>query len=485
MERLIGRKKEQEVLNKIVSSPDAEFLAIYGRRRVGKTFLVREFFKHEDFYFEAIGEKDGSMHEQLLNFHDSIQKAFSPGIPLKQPDTWKEAFSILTTLIEKLKIRKKIILFFDELPWMATKRSGFIQALDHYWNKTWSRISNLKLIVCGSAASWVLDNLIHAKGGLYNRLTGAIHLVPFSLKETKEYLLSRKINLKNDQILDIYMVFGGIPFYLHYIDKGKSPAQIINSLCFSRDAPFFTEFNQLFKSLFEHSEVHVRLIREIARKRFGISREELLKALGMSSGGTFKKRLDELEASSFIEIFTPYGRSKKDFYIKIIDEYTLFYLHFIDAVKQSRTIGKNKNYWLSVSKEPAFKIWSGYAFEAVCLKHIDKIIRALGLENLAKQIGSWRFVPQKGSLQSGAQIDLLIDRLDNAITLCEIKYAGSMYTIDKQYANNLKNKITVFENQTKTRKQLFLAAITTHGIKRNVWSEDLITSEVTLSDLFL
>ena len=483
-EKIIGRANEIEKLSKILGSKSAEFLAIYGRRRVGKTFLIRNFFIRKGVYFELAGEKDAGRKTQLENFHRSILETFKPGFPIKRPETWKEAFSILTTFIEAQPKKKQVIIFLDELPWMASKRSGLIQALDYEWNRKWSHIGNLILVVCGSAASWILEKLIHAKGGLHNRITHTIHLTPFSLGEADLYLKSRGVNLKPMQLLELYMVMGGVPHYLRQVEKGKSATQIIHSLCFQRDGFLFSEFGRLFKSLFDHSDVHNRIIREIVKKRNGISREELLQATGFSSGGTFQKRLIELEESGFIDLFIPFGKRKKDFHIKVVDEYTLFFLHWIAPVAKKSSIGYNPNYWLNVSKEPKYRSWAGYAFEAVCMKHVDRIIKSLGIENFAGEIGTWRFIPAKKSKERGAQIDLLIDRSDNSINICEIKFSNNMFSIDKSYAKNLINKMKVFEEKTKTKKQVFLTMITTMGIKKNIWSEDLVGSEVVLKNLF-
>jgi AAA+ ATPase superfamily predicted ATPase len=280
LDTIIGRNDEKKKLAKILHSGEAEFLAIYGRRRVGKTFTIREFFKNKGLYFEVTGQKDATFNEQLDNFHKTLHEIFKPDLPIQKPESWKEAFSFLTILVKLQPPKKNIIIFLDELPWLATKRSGLLQALDYEWNSVWSRTNNLKLIVCGSAASWILEKLIHAKGGLYNRITNTIHLKPFSIGESKLYLEKKGINLTPVQILELYMVMGGIPFYLRQVEKGKSSAQIINSLCFQKDGFLFSEFNRLFKSLFDQSEIHYKIIREIAKKRNGILREELLKSTG-------------------------------------------------------------------------------------------------------------------------------------------------------------------------------------------------------------
>ncbi len=481
MEKLIGRDNEKKKLTKILNSKQAEFLAIYGRRRVGKTFLIREFFRKKQPYFELVGQNNSDLKSQLGNFYNSITDAFKPDLPIKKPENWKEAFSILTKLIKSQK-RGKIIIFFDELPWLATRRSGLLEALDHEWNCTWSQIENLKLIVCGSAASWMLEKLIHSKGGLYNRVTDVIHLKPFTLGESNRFLKSKGIKLKAMQVLELYMVMGGIPYYLNQIEKGKSAAQVINSLCFNEEGLLFTEFSRLFESLFDSADGHYKIIRQIAKKGNNIRRNDLLELTGHKSGGGFKKKIQELKMSGFIKEIVPYGKKTRDMTIKIVDEYTLFYLQWIEPLQLKASM-VNSKFWLNAVKHPKYQTWSGYAYEAVCMKHIDNILNALEIESISGEIGCWQFISPKGSEKQGAQIDMLIDRFDNTINVCEIKFSNEPFVIDKTYAKNLSKKIDVFEETTKTKKQIFLTMITTFGAKKNMYSEDLVDSEVTLDDL--
>ena len=481
MKKIVGRKKELESLKKIWNSKEAELVAVYGRRRVGKTFLIREFFEPQSRYFELAGKKDSPPIEQLKNFAESFSKTFYPGIKILPPKSWRDALTLLTQELEK-NPTKKHLLFFDELPWLATKKSGFIQALDYFWNSYWSRMPNTKVILCGSAASWMLENLINAKGGLHNRLTRTIQLRPLNLYETQEYLLSRKVRLNIKHLLDLYMSIGGIPYYLNYVEAGKSAEQNIQEICFNAEGVLFTEFKRLFESLFQNAELNLRIIREIANKREGISREGLLKKLNISSGGTFNKRLNELEAAGFIQGFIPYRYKKKEQYFRIIDEYSSFYLTWIDPIAEKGF--PQPNYWKRCIRSPQWISWSGYAFENVCLKHLPQILKALRLNSISCEVGNWRFTPAKGSKETGAQIDLLLDRQDNAVTLCEIKYSANKYAIDKSYAKNLQNKMDIFQSKTKTPKQLFLALITVNGVTKNLWSKELVTNQVDLKDLF-
>ena len=368
---------------------------------------------------------------------------------------------------------------------MKILSSRLIQALDYYWNAHWSKQNNLILIVCGSAASWMLDNLIHAKGGLYNRLTRRILLEPFNLKETKEFLESRSLKVNQRQVLDLYMAIGGIPFYLKELKKGKSSAQMIDDLCFKKTGLLHSEFQNLFKALFDQAETNLEIVRAIGRANNKISRSQLIKSLGKSSGGRLNERIEELEASSFIKCFIPYEKKKRDRFYRITDEYTLFYIKWIEPLVRSGVYEESQGYWKKIYPTPSRLIWAGYAFESVCFKHLPQITKALGLENTSFRAGSWRFIPSKGSKKRGAQIDLLFDRDDNAMTICEIKYSDSLFIIDKIYSKSLVQKIDVFEEQNHKRKQLFLAMITTKGIKKNIWSEDLVDIEVKLEDLFL
>jgi len=482
---IVGREKEIKLFERIVASPQAEFVAVYGRRRVGKTYLVQQCLAKKGTYMECTGIKDGRLHDQLLNFIQSFAAAFYPGLPLQAPKGWREAFELLTNELKKASsTKKKIILFLDELPWLATRKSELLQNLDYFWNTQWSKYPHFKLVVCGSAASWMLAHLINAKGGLYNRITRSLLLEPFNLSETKAFLGRKKIKLTEKQVLDLYMVMGGVPYYLNQLDPTKSIVQNINDLCFKKDGLLYSEFLRLFQSLFETAELNLQIVKEIAKRRYGVAYSELIEKTGKKAGGRFNERLYELEAAGFIQRFLPYGRKKRDHYYKVIDEYTLFYLKWISEIADGKAIPKGADYWTTISKSPAWFSWAGFSFESVCYKHIDKIIHALGLEGVGCLASHWRYQAGLGEKGEGAQIDLLLERDDNAITVCEIKYASQPFIIDKAYAKNLQNKLDIFEKHLKQPRQLFCAMITVAGLKRNVWSEDLIHNVVELKDLF-
>lgn len=484
---IIGRAVEQQKLSRLLESEQAEFLAIYGRRRVGKTFLIREFFVQQDcLFFQVTGLKDGKMKQQLSLFAKALENAFYSHLQLTPPTSWTAAFEMLTTAIKQEEPNRKIVLFLDELPWLTTKRSGLLQALDHYWNTDWVRNKNIKLVVCGSAASWMINKLLRAKGGLHNRVTSIISLQPFSLKEVQQYLSVRHVTLDKKQIVKLYMTIGGIPYYLNAVEEGLSATQVINRLCFQPNGLLFDEFEKLFSSLFNHAEAHKELIRIIAKKRQGVELNDLLKKSQRSStGGRFKERLNELQEAGFITAYTPSHTKKKGTYYRIFDEFSLFYLTWIESAKRHSLLPAENNYWEVVAQTPAWKSWAGYAFESLCFKHINAIKRALGIEHVALSANAWRYLSSDTKLSnSGAQIDLIFDRSDGVITLCEIKYYENDFQIDKALALNIVNKINVYKQETKTKKQLFIAIISASRLKPNQYSSELVTNQVTLDDLF-
>lgn len=480
------RKDVSEILEKMLKSKRSEFLALYGRRRIGKTFIIRNYFenKKDITFFDITGSKDAPMIEQITNFTDQLGKIFYHEAKLAQEKNWHGTFRLLTQAIANTAGNKKIILFFDEFPWMITKNSRLLQNLDYYWNQHWSKDKRVKLIICGSSASWIIKNIINNKGGLHNRMTHQIHLEPLNLTETKLFLLQQGVKLNHSQLLQIYMVTGGIPYYLSNIDRGKSAAQIIDQLAFKSKALLLNEFDLLFSSLFNHHEICIEIIRLIAKHRYGINKEEIFDTISISKGKLSMELLQSLEDTGFIMSFKPHFHTKKGIYYRIIDEYTLFYLNWIEPIKNTLLKHSFENgYWRIQQKLPSWQSWSGYAFEAICYKHIKEIKRALKLSPTAIP-NSWRYVSKQHSQERGAQIDLLFDRQDDSMTLCEIKYNDKPFILTKDYVDILKRKMAIFKQRTRTKKQLFLTLIAAGGIKNNYYSDDIIDSVVTLDDLF-
>lgn len=481
---IVGRLKELGILRELLKTSKAELLAIYGRRRVGKTFLVRNFFENEPCkFFYCSGLKEGKIADQLDEFSKQIGKTFYNGASIAIREKWLDVFEDLNKALEQIPKGKKVVLFFDELPWMATPRSKLLQALDYYWNRYWSHNQRLKLIICGSSASWIINNIINNKGGLYNRVTRTISLEPFSLKEVNLFLSNQGLRLSQNQVLEIYMILGGIPYYLNLLRKSLSIAQNIDELCFQKNGALVREFERLFSSLFDNSETYISLIRVIAKYTYGVGQAQLIKESRAPDGGGTKRKLKELENAGFIDEFIPLGHQGKGVYYRVIDEFTLFYLKWMEP--NLRTILKQSqsgDYWLAKIKSPHWRSWAGLAFESICYKHLAQIQKALNIPAGA-DVGVWRYAPRKQDYK-GAQIDLLIDRTDKAVTICEIRFNEQPFSIDKDYAYNLINKIETYKKLTKTTKQLFLAMIVASGLKPSMYSEEIVHNVVTLEDFF-
>jgi AAA+ ATPase superfamily predicted ATPase len=477
---IVGRKTEIDRLQKMYQSSEAEFAVLYGRRRVGKTFLIREFFQNKKCHFiQATGIQKGTLRKQLSHFSEALSTTFMQNVPIKEPESWEEAFKTLTRLIETASPLKKTVIFLDELPWMVTRRSGMLEALDYYWNHTFSRNRNIILIVCGSSASWLIKNIIYNKGGLHNRCTCEIKLNPFNLAETDEYLKSRKVRLNKNHVLQLYMAFGGVPYYLKYVEPHNTAIENIQKILFDSMAPLKDEFKKLFDSLFEDSEAYIELMLLIARKKEGLTRSEIESSSKLSrGGGRLTQRLKQLMQTNFIESYLSLDKARGEYY-KVIDEFCLFYTYWLLLARDKKLM---KDHWLKQTQKPIYYVWAGYAFEAICYKHIDQIIKALHIKT-AENISSWRWV-KRNSKEGGAQIDLLINRSDDAITVCEIKYTDQLFLIDKSYAKKLQNKIDVFKHKTKTNKQIFIAMISAKGLKQSIYADELISSVVTLEHLF-
>jgi len=445
---------------------------------VGKTHLIRTFFAPQ-LCFEITGVRDASQARQLEVFARVMQGA--TGYSHRAPEGWSEAFQELTRFLEeRLSGGERKVVFFDELPWLASRRSGFLPAFEHFWNSWGSRQNNLIVVICGSAASWMIAKVLHQKGGLHNRVTRSLPLQPFRLHETEAFLRARGIQLDRKQIIELTMAVGGVPYYLDYVRKGRSAGQNIDAIFFAANAPLSDEFDKLFAALFEHYERHLKVIRALARKQAGLTRQELVRATRLPSGGNMTTILMELETSGFICRTVPFGRTMRDAVYRLIDELTLFHLRWIEGKREA---SNGDGQWMRTRSTPAWHAWSGYAFENLCLRHVLQIKKALGIAGVQTETSSWRHQPRMVE-DSGAQIDLLIDRRDGIINLCEMKFCEDEFTIDKKYDRQLRNKRDTFRRVTGTRKTIFLTLVTTHGVRANHLKLDLVQNEVTAEVLF-
>ncbi len=475
-EAIVGREEEKKILRDVLGSKEAELVALLGRRRVGKTFLVRNYYQQQ-LVFEYTGVHEAGLAEQLSNFCRALQQAMKTAIPPATPDSWMQAFIFLSDFLQTKLTRQPAVVLFDEFPWIHTPRSGFLTAFGHWWNTWASRQPQLKVVICGSAASWMIENILHNRGGLHNRVSRTIQLLPFTLKESEAYLVSRGIKLDRYQVLQLYMAMGGIPQYLKQVEKGKSAGQTIDRLFFQKNGLLKTEFSVLYRSLFNNAAYHEAIVRQLAKKAKGMSRTEIIQACGFTTGGTTTRLFDELEQSGFISQYIPFGKTSRDAIYKLSDEYSLFYLKFIE---RARATGAGT--WHKIADGQSYKSWSGYAFEAVCQKHLLQIRKALGIAAVYTEASAWRYNARKG--ENGTQIDLLLDRRDHCINLCEIKFSDEEFIIDKKYAAELDKKVNIFKEQTKTKKTVFPTMITTYGARQNIYYTGRITAEVKMEGLF-
>jgi uncharacterized protein len=473
MEKIIGRREEIAMLQALRKSKKSEFVAVYGRRRIGKTFLIRNVFE-APFNFQLSGVANVDMAQHLVNFHNAYLRLQPDNAPKNPPKNWFEAFHRLSLALEQQQSEKKVI-FLDELPWLDTPQSKFISALEYFWNSWASARTDILLIVCGSAAAWIINELINNRGGLHNRLTERIALKPFTLSETEQFLKEKGGNYDRYQLLELYMALGGVPYYLENVQVNRSVAQNIDRLFFTEGGLLATEFVNLYRSLFTKYDKHTAVIQALSQKAKGLTRKDLVELTKMSDGGSLTKLLDELQHSGFIRRYLPFGKNKRDALFQLIDPFSLFYLTFVKDSKADM-----QGSWLTLAKSPQWQAWSGYAFEYICRYHIDAIKKALGISGVYAEISAWR--SQKSA--KGAQIDLVIDRNDRIINICEMKFSTQAFPITKSYADNLKNKLETFERETQTPKTLMLTMITTFGLVENEYALRLVKDAFDMRILF-
>jgi AAA+ ATPase superfamily predicted ATPase len=470
--RIVGRKREQEELKRHFESGRPEFLVVTGRRRVGKTFLVREMFSDNmSFYFSGMIGKEVSNNYSLRRFDEAI---VDYGGKLESASqNWSDAFRKLRKLLEASQTKRQVV-FIDELPWLDAPKSDFLTALDNFWNTFASARTDIMLITCGSSASWMIKNIFQNRGGLHNRVTGRISLAPFTLGECEAFFDEYGIVMSRYQIAEIYMVFGGIPYYLSMIDKSLGPSQNIDRLLFASGAPLKNEFGEMYNSLFSAANRHIDIVRALSKTKGGLTRSEIIESAKIPGGGNLTKTLNELEQCGFIEKYADFTKKRNSAYYRLVDSFSLFWLKYVE-----NNNSKDEYYWTNLLDDGGRRAWSGNAFEQLCLLHVPQIKHKLGISGISSDAFKWR---SKDS-NPGTQIDLLISRRDGVINLCEIKYTMHPYTISGKYSQELLHKKTTFLQETDTRKAVHITMVTTYGLSDKS-PRTAIQSEITLDDLF-
>jgi uncharacterized protein len=467
----VGRENEIEKFNDLLLANQADLVTVIGRRRVGKTYLIKHVLKNQlDFHFTGVQNTD--KESVIKEFAIKIVELSAGKIPLQMPQTWLEAFRLLRIYLSSLKKKKKMTIFLDELPWLDTHKSGFLAAFEFFWND-WAVDQNIMVVVCGSSTSWMIKNIINNKAGLHNRVTQYINVTPFTLAETKQYLYVKGAKLPQYDIVQLYMAMGGIPYYLQQVQAGDSAIQNIDNILFNENSTLKNEFQNLYRALFDHYEKYETIIKALAQKQKGLTRQEILTATKITNGGGLTRMLKELEESAFIKLYQPYNNQKKETLYRLIDEYSIFFYQFNPQKKPAGS-------FINLSQTAKYKSWAGFAFEGLCMKHISKIKEALGISGIFTTENSYYFKEK----DNGFQIDLLIDRQDNAINICEAKFYGADYKMDKKESQHLRNRVEAFRKNTKTKKYLIPTLITTFGLKANENSIGLIEKTITINQLF-
>ena len=470
MGTIVGRKDEISDLNHYMKSGKAEFVALYGRRRVGKTYLITNFFKNS-FAFDTTGIIDGSRSDEFEAFYTSLKNYGYQG---ECPKRWMEAFSILRSMLESQTGRGRTVVFIDELPCFDTPRSGFVKALDFFWNSWASRQNNFFLIVCGSATSWMVKNLVDSHGGLHNRITHEMHLRALSLKETEMYLKSMRIDWDRMSILRTYMVLGGIPYYLNLLRPDESPLQNIDRLFFGSQAELKGEYNRLYKSLFKSPDRYMAVVKALAKNKKGLTRKEIVELAELKENGHLSDILDDLVNCDFIRYYNVAGKESNGGYYQLTDYYTHFYLDY--AAKRI----KDTQYWSHMLNTPIQNTWYGLAFERLCLDHVWQILHTIGIDRIQTDYYSWR----SKATTPKSQIDLIIDRADGIVTLCEMKYSAGIYQMTAEESARITTRLQNYITETSTKKGVQTALVTTFGLKAGK-NANVVQNVICLDDLFV
>lgn len=472
MDKLIGRKLEQAKLQACMESERSEFVVVYGRRRIGKTFLVRRFFK-DNYAFSFVGKHEMRREQQLAEFAKELM-CYSHSTFVPQLKNWTEAFDALQRLLETYNIPGKKVVFFDEMPWMDTPKSDFVSALENFWNGWANMRDDIVLVACGSATSWMVDKLLHNQGGLFNRITQKIYLRPFKLSEMEQYLDEKHFGWNRYQIAQCYMILGGIPFYLTLLNPKLSLLSNIDELFFAdAHAMLRTEYNELYSTLFKRPDNYLAVIRMLTERKEGFTRKEINEKTKLG-GAALSKILSDLEQCDFIFSYARYGNAKNNAIYRIKDFYTLFYYKYVNGIDT-----KDSLRWTHLSSTPQVSSWQGFSFELLCLLHLDEIKKALGIDRILNDASAWR----SRQPEQNTQIDLVIERADHNINLCEMKFSSGMYAIDKGYEQKLRERMSIFLAETMTRCRTRITMVTTYGVLQNKHS-GIVNDEVLLDDLF-
>jgi hypothetical protein len=468
-ENIIARVVERKVIVDALSSREPELAAVWGRRRVGKTFLIRNSRPTTGYYFELVGTKDGKLHEQLFNFSQALARTFPIAGASSPPSSWGQAFALLASILDTQATGSEpIMLFFDEAPWLDTRKSGFLNALEHFWNAWGSTQKRVKLFVCGSSSSWILKKIVRGKGGWHGRATRKIHLHPFTLAESGEYLASRGIKLSAADLIEVYMALGGTALYLKQVPRGAGVGAALDQICFQREGALRDEFNELFHSLFDSAPEYIKIVTALASSRTGLTKTQIRAKTHLASGRQFKQALDNLCDTDFVRTYQPFQKPGIRYRTyRLSDFFSLFHLRWMETPPRR---GGN---WQVIHGSPTYRAWAGLTFEMLVWNHIDCLLREVGLQHIPVQITKWRYAP-KDPNDTGAEIDLLVDADKAGLYILELKARDKPFEITKDENRTLLAKRRALENATKSRRSIFVHMLATHGVVHNTYAQDTV-----------
>lgn len=477
--KLIGRKKEIQELEKAYRSGQFEFIALYGRRRVGKTYLVSQVFEDRISFRHAASPNDeerqdekGLLKMQLEVFYGSL---LAQGLKeSKKPNSWVEAFLLLIRLFEGKDPAERWVIFLDEFPWMDTKRSNFIEAFSWFLNFWAANQKNLMIIAAGSSTSWMLNNLIHSTGGLYNRVTNPIRLSPFRLQETEQFFREKGFDLSRYSIARIQMAFGGIPYYLNFLDRGEGLSRFVDRMLFEKGAKLGLEYDTLFRSSFEKGDLARKIAEYLGKRSSGYTRKEIVEGLKISDGKAVKDALDALQEGDFVLEYVPYKEAQNKKRYRLIDPFCIFYLHFVAG---KRSLDPS---FFADSVEP--NSWIGAAFENLCAAHLEQIKRALVISKLSSIEFSLVFPKEED--KKGAQVDLVLVRKDRIVNLCEMKFYGKPYVQTEKEHHSLTNRVARLKETLPATYSIAPVLITVFEPSSGGYPDDYV-QVLTLDDLFM
>ncbi len=471
--KIIGRKAEKKELEQCEKSKKSELVCVYGRRRAGKTYLVEQTFG-DYFAFRAIGLEKGSIKDQLKAFNQRLQECGDE--VRKVPQNWFEAFSRLDKILSRddiiLSPHGKKIVFFDEFPWFATQRSDFLLAFEDFWNRRGTQSGDLVFIICGSATSWIIKNVLEDSGSMYKRVTAQIFIKPFSLAETKLYFDDNEFDWSKEQIMEFQMVFGGLPFFMSLMNENESFRQNIDRLLFRPNALLQDETDKLLESTLKKSPVYGQILGELSSHLYGMKKSECQEKLNIPVG-TFTRAVEDLIKCRYIVEYTRNYEKSNPLYIQLVDPYLLFHFHFLSNRKRITS------YEDLSSNIGLYSNWRGHAFEILCFHHLDQIKKSLGISGVKTECFSWTNSEDKEKIQ----IDMVIERDDKITNICEMKCTDQPFVMSKEDDLSLLRKRDIFKEKTRTKNSIRIVLVSAAGLSGVAHTEH-ISDVITLGDLF-